>query len=299
MQEVKSPKSIDEQIAILRKRGCEISNTGLAREVLSKTNYYRLSAYFLPFKDPYGTYISGTTFERVFHIYEFDRKIRTLLFCAIERIETALRAHLAYMHGMKYGALGYRDPENFDFKSDYKFGKLIKSKEEKEKEFQKTINRVILNNKNNLFVKHHNENYGGQFPIWVIIELFTFGMLSKFFSHLHTQDKKVIARQYHTSYKILGSWLRCCTDLRNICAHGGRLYYRIFSAAPSGFILQEKVSRSLWASMLVIKALYPFPDQWREDFISQIKGLINKYLNDIDLKHLYFPENWEEELGNN
>ena len=106
MNEPKSPKNIDEQIAILKERGCIISDVSFARETLSKINYYRFSAYLIPFKDNNGMYLSGTTFERIFNIYEFDRELRSLLFRAIECIEVALRTRLSYMHGMKYGALG-------------------------------------------------------------------------------------------------------------------------------------------------------------------------------------------------
>jgi abortive infection bacteriophage resistance protein len=78
------------------------------------------------------------------------------------------------------------------------------------------------------------ENYGGQFPVWVITELFTFGMLSYFYGDLPTPDQKQIAKDVFGAIpKNLVSWLRCCTDLRNICAHYGRLYFRIFTAIPA------------------------------------------------------------------
>ena len=117
---LKPYKSIEEQIKILEERHCVISDTSLAKETLSKINYYRFSAYFLPFKDNNGMYLSGTTFERIFHIYEFDREFRSLLFRAVECIEISLRTRLSYMHGMKYGALGYLNKENFNPRHDTK-----------------------------------------------------------------------------------------------------------------------------------------------------------------------------------
>ncbi|MBO6035705.1 MAG: Abi family protein [Acetobacter sp.] len=285
MNEPKSPKRIDEQIAILKRHGCIIQNKSFTEEILSKVNYYRLSAYFLPFKDKNGMYLSGTTFERIFHVYEFDREFRSLLFRAIECIEVALRTRLSYMHAIKYGACGYLNKENFN-------------SHHKEGIFEKKKQSIILHHGKNPVVIHHEEKYSGQFPIWVIIEFFTFGDLSFFYKDLLTEDKKEIARkQYHIIPSILESWLRCCTDLRNICAHGGRLYYRNFSAKPSDFKKEKSLfSRSLWALILVIKWLYPFPEQWEKDFIPQMETLMNKYSNDIDLKHLCFPPNWKEEL---
>ena len=53
-----------------------------------------------------------------------------------------------------------------------------------------------------------------------------------------TADQKEFAQKhYATIPQNLKSWLRCATDLRNICAHYGRLYYRIFSAIPLRNIL--------------------------------------------------------------
>jgi abortive infection bacteriophage resistance protein len=143
----------------------------------------------------------------------------------------------------------------------------------------------------------HLENYDGKFPIWVISELFTFGMLSYFYSDMLTQDQKEIARQYNTNYRVLGSWLRCCTDARNIYAHYGRLYYRVFTAAPSGFDLPESVRHRAWAVMLVIKSLYPSHDKWLTEFMPHMEAIMKKYKNEISLYHLAFPENWNEYLN--
>ena len=87
MKEIKPPKRIDEQIAILKRHGCIIRNKSFTEEILSKINYYRFSAYLIPFKGNNGMYLPDTTFERIFHIYEFDRELRSLLFQAIECIE--------------------------------------------------------------------------------------------------------------------------------------------------------------------------------------------------------------------
>ena len=291
---------IDEQIAILKRHGCIIRNKSFTEEILSKINYYRFSAYLIPFKGNNGMYLPDTTFERIFHIYEFDRELRSLLFQAIECIEISLRTRLSYMHGMKYGALGYLNKENFNPRHDTKMlqgnikGVILYQTEKETSDHEKKEPFV----EKELFVKHHKEKYDGQFPIWVVIELFTFGMLSRFYSDLHTSDQKQIARQYHTSYKVLESWLRCCTDVRNICAHYGRLYYRNFTSTPSGFMPKKNVRQCTWAMMLVIKSLYPFPDKWEKEFMPQMENIMDKYSKDIDLKHLGFPKNWKEELMN-
>lgn len=56
----------------------------------------------------------GTSFAAVSRIYEFDRKLRNLLFSTIEEIEIYLRTQFAYYHAHKYGPLGYLNPDNFN-----------------------------------------------------------------------------------------------------------------------------------------------------------------------------------------
>lgn len=283
MSEVKKPTTYEEQIELLRARHCIIDDEQFCKEILSTISYYRLSAYFLPFKESDENYSNGTSFKKVYHIYEFDRKLRRIILSAIEVIEIYLRSQLSYFHAIKYGSLGYLDPNNFNSRHD-------------SEKFMDNINREISNNKKVLFVKHHVDNYEGQFPIWVISELFTFGMLSYFYNDLKTSDQKILAYQFNIHYKDLISWLRCCTDLRNICAHYGRLYYRIFSAIPSGFKLQEYEKRGLWGAVLAVKALYPSCDKWNSEFMPQITSLFEQYSDDIQLDHLAFPNDWKLQL---
>lgn len=276
MSEVKQFFTYSEQIEKLRSRGCIIKNEEDCASKLRNIGYYRLSAYFLPFRKEDGDYVDGLSFDRVYRIYEFDRKLRTHIFSALEVIEVSLRARLANFHAGKYGPLGYLDSSTFNEKHNAE-------------KFAKGINREIENNKKVLFVKHHLENYDGCFPLWVITELFTFGTISYFYNDLTTADKKEFAGQ---NYKAMISWLRCCTDLRNICAHYGRLYYRVFSAMPSGFGISDSQKRRLWGALLATRALYPSDDKWNNEFVPNVEALFNEYKNDIDLYHLAFPKDW-------
>lgn len=285
MRKQKKATTYDEQLELLRKRGAVITDEQFCKQKLAELNYYRFTAYFLPFRQEDGSYCPGTTFCKVYHIYEFDRRLRGLLFSAIEELEIFLRSKFAYFHAHKYGPYGYMDPANFS------------SSHEKEK-FHDTLNREIKNNDKVLFVKHYIDHYDSNFPIWVIIELFTFGMLSRFYSDMTTVDKKLLARDlFSTSPKNMTSWLRCITDLRNICAHYGRLYYRIFPAIPAGFHdIPTAAKRHLWGALLALKGLYPDRDKWNNGVLPSIQALFYEYENHIDLYHISFPYDWELQL---
>jgi abortive infection bacteriophage resistance protein len=71
---VKQPTTFEQQLSLLKQRGCIVENDDAALKVLSDINYYRLSAYFLPFMKG-DEYVEGTSFTKVFAIYEFDRKL--------------------------------------------------------------------------------------------------------------------------------------------------------------------------------------------------------------------------------
>lgn len=48
-------------------------------------------------------------------------------------------------------------------------------------------------------MRHHNIKYGGQFPIWVAVELFTFGMLGSLFDLMRENDQRAVSREYNLS----------------------------------------------------------------------------------------------------
>lgn len=283
VKEIKKPTTYGEQIEKLKSRGCFISDEVFCKETLKSINYYRLMAYFLPFKDGDG-YAKDTSFHRVYRIYEFDRKLRAILFSAVEEVEIYLRARFAYFHAHQYGATGYLDPGNF-------------SERHNAEKFKQNLDREIESNKQVLFVKHHLEDYDGVFPIWVMSELFTFGMLSYFYNDLKTTDQKYLSKElYSTTPRNVISWLRCCTDLRNICAHYGRLYYRIFPAIPSGINMPEGAKRRLWGAMMALRGLYPNAQKWNSEVLAAMEALFDEYHGDVDLYHLAFPEDWASKL---
>ena len=281
--EIKKATTYREQLSKIRERGCLIEDEATCLKILEVVNYYRLTAYFLPFRNSDSSYLPGTSLEKVYGIYEFDRLLRQILFSALEEIEIALRSRLAYFFVHKHSPTAYLNGSNF-------------SKYHNHEKFIETLQREIDHNSNVLFVKHYKEKYDGIFPLWVATELFSFGMLSYFYADMINADQKEFSREYYNTIpKNLKSWLRCATDLRNICAHYGRLYYRIFSAIPANIIgINKNQERSLWAAFLAIRNLYPDHKKWNEQILPEIEKLFNKFKDYIQLSHISFPTNWHD-----
>jgi abortive infection bacteriophage resistance protein len=286
--DVKEPKTFDEQLSILKSRGCICNDEKCCKEFLKKVNYYSFTAYFLPYKTKEGNYVAGTSFESIRHLYNFDRKLRSQIFPIVEEIEIFLRTQLAYFHSHKYGSLGYTNAASFNDDHD-------------EQKLKDMIIDIENNNKKSLIIKHHKEKYDGKYPLWVIIEFFSTGMISHFYADLKTADKKSFClNAYHNKnlcYDMV-SWLRCLTDLRNKCAHYGRLYYFKFPTSPS---FNEKYNfpmNRVFAYLVVLKNLYPNKENWNSTFVLGLEALIEEYSDYIYLYHLGFPANWKDIIMN-
>lgn len=281
--ELKKPKTYDEQLQLIREKGFIISNEDDAINFLKNFNYYRISAYFLPFKKADQTFEHEIAFSQIMKIYEFDSKMRLVLLEAIEAIELYLKTQISYYFAHKYGALGYTDPQNFSDKHEHE-------------NFKSKIETCIKNNTNTPIVKHHKEKYNGQFPIWVIIDFFSLGMVSFFYKDLLDDDKKALAKNsFKTKSNYLESWLRCLTDLRNKCAHYSRLYYWSFTALPK--LPKKTAQNKLFDQILMLKLLYSYNKVgWNIVILHSISAILEEYTDFIDLAHIGFPDNWENIL---
>lgn len=283
-QPLKPPTTFEEQVERLHQRNLIIEDKDIALDTLSKVNYYRFSAYLLPFKQlSNGCYREGTSFSKIYRLYEFDRKLRNILSSVIEPIEVLLKTKIAYYHAHKYGAEGYTNFENFE-------------SHDRHNKFMAEFNDAIHKNSKALFVRHHIDNYSAHFPIWVAVELFSLGMLSRFYANMKSEDRKYIAKNiFYTGPEHLESWLACLTDLRNRCAHYMRLYFHRFvkfPRLPKGPYMI--CSQRLFDIIYILKYLYIDHDKWISSFVPALEGLIEEYSCDIQLRYIGFPYNWKE-----
>lgn len=286
IMQLKESKTYDEQVEILVNKGLEIDDSSEVKAFLNLVNYYRFSGYFLPFIDRDSkTFFYGISFERLKNIYYFDADLRNLIMGAIDEIEIYLKSQISYYHSQKYGAEGYLDSKNYN-------------KNHNHDAFIKRVDSCVDENKRTLVIKHHVNNYGGHFPLWVLIEYFSIGMLSYFYRDLKNNDKAAIAREvYGVNYQVLDSWFRCITDLRNKCAHYSRLYYWIFTAMPKMPQGEKYVpTRRLFAQLYMLKMMYPDHQRWNDNFVKPLSALMRKYKPYLCKSHIDFPYRWKSML---
>lgn len=278
---LKESKTFDEQINLLKARGLIIHNSEKAKFVLRNINYYRFSAYLIHLKNDDDTYKENTTFEEIYNLYLFDKELRNILIDMLEDIEISFRSYISYTLAIKYGSSGYLDKSNF---KNEKYFNLFLEKLEDEKN----------NHKNKPFIKHHNDRYNGVLPIWVAVEIMSFGSLSKLYSNMLPQDTTYIKNELcNVNPRLVNSWLYSLTYLRNICAHYGRIYNTYFKPISLKNSDKNKVinDRQVFVYILAIKHLMQDNVIWNDYFI-KLQSLFNKYNNYIDLELLGFPNDW-------
>lgn len=138
-------------------------------------------------------------------------------------------------------------------------------------------------------------------PLWALVELMSFGTISKLFSIMKTADKKGICRKgyYDITFDKLESFYHCITYLRNQCCHYQRFYginhiIKPKEYIPTDFELGKYKLNSTYS--LVLALLFVNPNKkLGERAIYKLKMLNNK--SDIDLEANYgFNENWKNIL---
>lgn len=291
---IKEPLSFQQQLDhLINDKGLIVKNKNNALNILKHENYYRLSGYMIDFLDENDKFINNTCFEDIYNIYKTDKEMRSILFELINDIEVYLKTQSANYFSITYGALGYLDPDNYLYKSQGDYQKVI--------EFIKKCNEVNKKNEKSLIVSHHNNKYHGFMPIWAIFELMTFGTISKFYSLLKTTDKKGILRSGFKDIndKKLESMYHTVTNLRNQCCHYNRLYRKRNTIRCQKYTSKEiNVSDydtdTTYASVISLLLINP-NKKLGERAIGKLKNLSSH--SHIDFcKNYGFPQNWKTEL---
>ena len=212
-------RTIDEQLDILKAKGLVIEDYDRARNILLRENYFFLNGYrhlFMKSKDD-RTYKEGTTFEELYSLFLFDRSFRNVLFKYLLVIENNLKSITSYQLSKKYR---YRE-------RDYLKEKNFTSAPEKQAQLNDLIRKmkrqIRVNGSQHSATLHYVSNYG-YIPLWILVKVLSFGIVSEMFSILKTEDQKDIARIYEIDPEELMVYLPILANYRNLCAHEDILY---------------------------------------------------------------------------
>ena len=290
----KSFKTIDEQLEILRSRGLTITDEAKAKDFLLHNNYYRISGYSLTLRKN-DIFFNSATFQNIIDIYNFDHELRHIILQYIEVIEVLIKSVYAYEFTKVHGATGYL---NSAFFTDEQKHKEIMDKADQQKT-QRLPHEAYL--------KHFVNDLKQEIPLWAFVDLFTISDISFLYSISEQPIKEAVANTVGLTMKkgttILGSYMHSMTIIRNLCAHGSRIYNRLFEQKPSlnkkekALLITNKDgtvdNAHFYGFILIMKRLLS-PDSFSE-MKNAITSLTKKYPF-VRMDYYGFRSDWQQKL---
>lgn len=248
-------------------------------------------------------YRRGTTFEDIVALYEFDEKLRALIFQYLCHFEQKMRSLISYHFCNTYSEKqeDYLDAAHYNNSgaNKKKIAGLIA-----------ILDREAKKNTDHAYVVYQRKTYGNV-PMWVIMKTLTFGQMSKLYSFLTTSMKTKISIHFeHVSEKELIQYMKVLTLYRNVCAHNERLFsYRSrFDIPDTALHKKMKIPQNgnkyecgkndLFSIVIAFRMLLAKDDF--SEFKKSLNHIINQYMKktsnlsqDLFLKTMGFPENWK------
>lgn len=310
----KQPKSIEEQLDILMGRGIVIANDSeydKAYNIVKKVGYYKLiNGYKKLFIDTFEcksqniieSYKEGTSISEIYSLYYFDSELREIMLRHILPVETHIKSLLSLTISQHYGNDNYLRYQNFDTSR--------KGADKNIPDIIGDIYRQISARSSDPCIKHYLTEYGF-LPIWVLNNILTFGQMSNLFRMLKQSDRSEVAREFKIQDSMLEDILRNLSTVRNISAHGNRLYCmrskRPLMDTPVHANLKidrlpgeyKYGKRDLFSSFIALK--YLLSNNEYNKFMKEItKALssLSRHLRTIDVhdvkEEMGLPSNWHD-----
>ena len=299
-------KNLDEQIEIFKYKGLEIEDEEYAKEVLLRENYFFLTGYrhMLMQKNNPKNYIKGATFEELYSIFLFDRQFRNLIFKNLLIVENNAKSIFSYQLSKKYGYKenDYLKPANFDMSPEKsrQVNDLIK----------KMKRQVRVNGYQHSATMHYLNNYG-YIPLWVLVKVLSFGIISEFYTILKQEDKIAISRIYNIDVDDLSNYFSILANYRNVCAHEDILYenktqrnidntvYHILLGIPKKDGEYTMGKNDLFALIIILRQILSNDDVKNlivelDKIIENLSFNLHSISIDVVLDRMGFPTNWKE-----
>ncbi len=302
----KTFKNLEEQISILEEKGLVILDREEAKQILFRENYFFVSGYrhlfMRSFKDK--RFLPGATFDELYGAFEFDRHLRNIMFKYILIIENNIKSITSYQLSRKYGIRekDYLNPKNFN--PDNLRNRQVNDV------LNKMKRQIRANVRSHTATSHYLNNYG-YIPLWILVKVLSFGLMSELYNILKTEDAYAIADIYHLDPDTLSIYLSMLATYRNLCAHEDMLYdYRMQKTVPDTkyhrILNIDKTDdeydygkNDLFALVIIMKQMLT-QDEFREMLyevgyeIDILDGIVDVVPLNLILNKIGFPDNWRE-----
>ncbi len=213
----------DQQIEKLKRDGLHIPDEKHAKRRLKWEGYYNFAVgYNRLFKDENKRYREGVSFEHVEALFDFDKRLREIVYEATQQVECNIKAMVSDVFSARYGVdeRVYLQEGNFTQTPDelphvrWIIGTCRSALQDA---------RKVGSSAYRDYIAYYDKTYQ-HVPFWVLIRLLSFGNVSKFLSLLKSDDGREVAKEYGLGYPDLCNIIELLVSFRNIAAHGERVY---------------------------------------------------------------------------
>ena len=213
----------DGQIEKLKADGLIIEDEKHAAYRLKWEGYYNFAVgYNRLFRGADRRYVKGTTFAHIEALYDFDKRLRGIVYEYAQSVECTLKALVSDVFSERYGVdeNEYLKEENFtaDESERGNVRWVIATCRETLRDALKEGTSGFRD-----YIAHNEQTYG-HVPLWALVRALSFGNVSKFLRLMKAEDKQKIAAEYGVSAKTLCNMTEIAVCFRNIAAHGERVY---------------------------------------------------------------------------
>lgn len=299
-------KTLDEQIEIFKHKGLVIKDEKYAKEVLLRENYFFLNGYRHLFykSETEKAFIPSTTFEELYSMFLFDRSFRNVLFKYLLVIENNLKSITSYQLSKKYG---YKEKDYLKAKN---FTQIPERQRQVNDLIKKMKRQIRINGSQHTATSHYVSHYG-YIPLWILVKVLSFGVVSEMVSILKPEDQKDISNIYGIETDDFISYLPILANYRNLCAHEDILYENRTQKEISDTIYHKILNiprdeegyiygkNDLFALIIIMKQMLLKEEFKNMTFeLDNIVQTLNYNLTSIKidkvLNQMGFPLNWEE-----
>lgn len=271
------------------------------RHALKTVGYFRLTGYLYPFrKKKSESYRKGMTFDKLWEIYTFDRKLRLMAADALARIEVAVRTLIVSKHTAAFP----RDPFAY-----IQPAALPGLKPRKHTELLNSIASVMLRARGEPDLKHLKDEYGIEDypPVWNVMEHSPFGVVTLYYEGLDAKVKEGVSNAFYIEPNAFQGVLMVLKIARNVCAHHARLWNKHIRArvatslgvrkelAPLHECLRTQPDMNVYTSPFLLLSIcahcirYVHP---QSDWTNRCKALL-KTANATIRKGMGVPAGWQ------
>ena len=299
-------KTLDEQIQIFRSKGLVVTDEDKTKDILLRENYFFINGYRHLFMKSWkdSNFIPGTTFEELYAMFVFDRRVRNIFFKNLLIVENNIKSLISHQLSKNYG---FREKEYLNPKN---FSKDPMQSRQVHDVLNKVKRRLRVNGKQHSATMHYITNYG-YIPLWILVKVLSFGIVSELYNILDYSDKSQISDYYKVDSATLGIYLSILSNYRNLCAHEDILYdHRTQKQIPDSIyhkmLYIDKTDgeynygkNDLFAVVIIFKQMLTQSEF--ADFINEVGFEIDMLggktnvlpINSI-LNKIGFPNNWRD-----